>query len=81
MMGLSYYGVGAASKDLTRWGGVSLKAFQAGFLGCLTTMSSFVAEVVGHRERFGVGASYAYLAATAITALALVLVVGEVLGG
>lgn len=52
---------------------------QAGFLGSLTTMSTFVSEVVGHRDRHTPSASYAYLAATAIAAQAPVLIVGATL--
>lgn len=52
---------------------------QFGFLGSLTTMSTFVSEVVGHRDRHTPSASYAYLAATAIAAQAPVLIVGATL--
>lgn len=37
-------------------------------------------EVVGHRESHGVTRSYLYLAVTVVTALALVLIIGAVLG-
>lgn len=77
-MGLIYFGVSA--KDFTGWEGIVLKAFQVGFLGALTTMSTFMSEVVGHREKHSAAASYAYLAATAIAAQAAVLIVGAVLG-
>lgn len=71
---------GATEAALSGWSGIVLKGFQGGFLGSLTTMSTFMKEVVGHRESHGVARSYLYLAATAVTALALVLIVGAVLG-
>lgn len=52
---------------------------QAGFLGSLTTMSSFVSEVVGHRDGHTPSASYVYLATTAIAAQAPALIVGATL--
>lgn len=77
-MGLIYFG--ASAKDFTGWEGIVLKAFQAGFLGSLTTISTFVSEVVGHREKHDAATSYAYLAATVVAAQAVVLVVGAALG-
>lgn len=78
-LGLLYYGAEGSLR--TGWDGRVLKGFEGGFLGCLTTMSSFVGEVVGHREKYGLSASYGYLSATAVSSLLLVLVVGVVLGG
>ena len=78
IMGLIYYG--ARRKDMAGWSGIALAAFQGGFLGSLTTMSSFMSEVVGHREKHSPAASYSYLAATAVAAQVVVLIVGAVLG-
>ncbi|CAN0165296.1 unnamed protein product [Pylaiella littoralis] len=79
VMALVFYGTRNSSSLTTGWNNVALKAFQAGFLGSLTTMSSFVSEVVGHRERHSPSASYVYLAATAIAAQAPVLIIGATL--
>lgn len=54
-------------------------ARQFGFFGSLTTMSTLMSEVVGHREAHSPAASYAYLAATAISALSAALIVGAAL--
>ncbi|CAM9385340.1 unnamed protein product [Hapterophycus canaliculatus] len=62
------------------WNNVVVKAWQVGFFGSLTTMSTFMSEVVGHREAHSPPASYAYLAATAISALSAALIVGWALG-
>lgn len=78
IMGLVYYG--ATHKYVAGWSGIALAAFQGGFLGSLTTMSSFMSEVVGHREKHSPLVSYSYLAATAVAAQVLVLIVGAVLG-
>lgn len=78
-MGLIYYG--ARQTDLAGWRGIALKAFQWGFLGSLTTVSTFMSEVVGHRDKHSPAASYAYLAATVIATQTLVLIVGAALGG
>lgn len=74
-MRLIFYGQGGTSK----WRSVVLQAFRGGFLGSLTTMSTFISEVVGHRDRFSPLASYVYLAATAVGALVVVLIVGAAL--
>ncbi len=52
---------------------------QAGFLGSLTTMSTFTSEVVGNRDRHARWWSYIYFAATAIAAQAPALIVGATL--
>eukprot|EP00752_Nemacystus_decipiens_P012655 g11209.t1 len=79
VMALVFYGTRNSSSLTTGWSNVAIKAFQAGFLGSLTTMSTFVSEVVGHRDRHTPSASYAYLMATAIAAQAPVLIVGATL--
>ncbi|CAM9304874.1 unnamed protein product [Scytosiphon promiscuus] len=61
------------------WNNVVVKAWLVGFFGSLTTMSTFMSEVVGHRDAHGPAASYAYLAATAITAISGALIVGAAL--
>ncbi|CAM9859216.1 unnamed protein product [Ectocarpus sp. 6 AP-2014] len=79
VMALSFYGTKNSSSLTSGWSNVAIKAFQAGFLGSLTTMSTFKSEVVGHRDRHTPSASYIYLAATAIAAQAPVLLVGATL--
>lgn len=77
-MALAYYG--ALKNPLSGWNSIVLKGFQAGFLGSLTTMSSFAGEVFGHRGKHSAAASYVYLTATAVVALGIALVVGAAFG-
>ena len=58
---------------------MSIHPHQAGFLGSLTTMSTFMSEVVGNRDRHARWWSYVYLVATAIAAQAPALIVGATL--
>lgn len=78
-LGLLYY---VPPDDVRQgWSGIVVRGFEGGFLGCLTTMSSFVAEVVGHRDKHGAKSSYTYLGSTAVSSLAAVLIVGAALDG
>lgn len=76
-MGVTYFAlIGNDISDLNR---TLLEGFKSGFLGGLTTMSTFAAEVVGHRGKHGLFASYGYMLLTVVSALVAVLVVSTVM--
>lgn len=77
-LGLTFYV--APSSSRSGWRGIVLQGFEKGFLGCLTTMSTFVAQVVGHREVHSVVASYVYFFATAGAAIVIVVITGAASG-
>ncbi|CAM9965851.1 unnamed protein product [Discosporangium mesarthrocarpum] len=76
MLGIIHY----SSREGGGWEGTMINGFQTGFISCLTTMSSFVAEVFSHRSKNSKGASYLYLASTILMTQGVVAIIGLSLG-
>lgn len=76
-MGVTFYA--SIGNDVSDWNRALLEGFKSGFLGGLTTMSTFAAEVVDHRGKHGLFASYGYSLLTVISALVAVIVVCTVM--